>query len=128
MQGSMVRRIMFSRRLPWAAIAFVLAVAMSGSARAQLGTSGISGTVLDQEGAFVVGAHVTVKNIATGQTSEIRTGDNGTYKIQNLPSATYEVKIEADGFAQAVVENISVRIGQTPTITVSLKPSTTNDI
>ena len=42
---------------------------------AQLGAAGISGAVIDQQGAAVVGADVTVKNKATGQTRTAKTDE-----------------------------------------------------
>src|SRR5262249_46393688 len=88
---------------------------------AQLGTAGISGTVTDPRGAAVAGASITVKNKATGRTRETKTGGDGDYKLQNLPPATYEIRVEASGFAAAVVDNIEVRVGEIPTINLSLK-------
>lgn len=90
------------------------------SVLAQLGTSSIAGIVSDPRGAAVVQARVMVKNKATGQTRDARTGDDGSYTIQNLSPATYEVRVEAQGFATAVVEAVEVRVGEVPTVNVSL--------
>src|SRR5262249_4926298 len=60
---------------------------------AQLGAAGISGAVTDQQGAAVVGADVTVKNKATGQTRKMKSGADGIYRLQNLPPAVYEIRV-----------------------------------
>ena len=88
---------------------------------AQLGTSSVAGTVLDPGRAAIAQARVIVRNKATGQTREARTGEDGSYTIQNLPPATYEVRVEARGFATVVIENVEVRVGEVPTVNVSLK-------
>jgi Carboxypeptidase regulatory-like domain/TonB dependent receptor len=88
---------------------------------AQLGAAGISGSVTDQAGAAVVGADVTVKNKATGQTRTAKTGEDGIYRLQNLPPAVYEIKVEASGFAAASVDNVEARVGEVPTVNLSLR-------
>jgi hypothetical protein len=91
---------------------------------AQLGAAGISGAVIDQRGAAVVGADVTVKNKATGQTRAAKTDGFGIYRLQNLPPAVYEIRVEARGFATASVADVEARVGEIPTINISLRVST----
>ncbi|HEY6400327.1 MAG TPA: carboxypeptidase-like regulatory domain-containing protein, partial [Blastocatellia bacterium] len=88
---------------------------------AQLGAAGISGAVTDQQGAAVVGADVTVKNKATGQTRKTTSGEDGTYRLQNLPPAVYEIRVEARGFGAAMVDNVEARVGEVPTVNLSLR-------
>jgi carboxypeptidase family protein/TonB-dependent receptor-like protein len=88
---------------------------------AQLGAAGISGAVTDQQGAAVIGADVTVKNKATGQTRTAKTDGDGIYRLQNLPPAVYEIRVEARGFAAAAVANVEARVGEVLTVNLSLK-------
>jgi hypothetical protein len=113
------------KRILIAVLTLTLVFSTSSSVLAQLGTSSIAGTVLDPRGAAIAQARVTVKNKATGQTREARTGDDGSYTIQNLSPATYEVRVEAQGFASTVVENVEVRVGEVPTVNVSLQAAGT---
>jgi Carboxypeptidase regulatory-like domain/TonB dependent receptor-like, beta-barrel len=92
---------------------------------AQLGAAGISGAVTDQQGAAVIGADVTVKNKATGQTRKAKTDEFGIYRLQNLPPAVYEIRVEARGFATASVANVEARVGEVPTVNLSLRVSNT---
>src|SRR5262245_1437579 len=112
----------------WLLLVFVFSLSVCPSAFAQLGTSGISGTVLDPNGAAVVNASVIVKNKATGQTRETKSGQDGIYKLQNLTPAVYEVRVQAQGFAPAVIANVSVGVGEIPTINFPLKIAGTTDI
>jgi len=109
------------RRLSPIALACVLS--LTAIVFAQLGTARISGTVSDSTGAAVAQARVVVKNKATGQTRETTSADDGVYTIQNLLPATYEVRVEARGFAPVVVDSVDVRVGEVPTVNVSLKPA-----
>src|SRR5439155_13298102 len=65
---------------------------------------------------------------ATGQTREATTNEDGTYTIQNLPPAVYEVKIEAAGFVSVVNSNVPVRVGEVTTIIGKLKPAGTTEV
>jgi outer membrane receptor protein involved in Fe transport len=101
-------------------LSFIL-LSFATSVFAQLGAAGISGAVTDQAGAAVVGADVTVKNKATGQTRRVKTGEDGIYRLQNLPPAVYEIRVEASGFAAASVDNVEARVGEVPTVNLSLR-------
>ena len=90
---------------------------------AQLGTAGISGLVSDTNGAAIPNARVVVKNKATGQTRETTTSGEGTYTFQNLPPATYEIRVDALNFAQTVVETVPLNVGEVPAVNVTLKPA-----
>ncbi len=113
---------MFSQRV---LTTFVLGLLLSCATTifAQLGTAGISGQVLDTNGAAVPSARVIVKNRATGQTRETNTGGEGTYTFQNLPPATYEIRVEANNFAPAIVETVTLNVGEVPAINVTLSPA-----
>jgi hypothetical protein len=73
--------------------------------------SGVSGTVIDQTGAVVSDAKVTVTNVATGVKSFATTSSAGTYTITDLNPGTYTVLIEQVGFQSTVLNNIVVDPG-----------------
>ena len=92
----------------------------------------IRGTVLDQTGGAIVGATVTVTDVARGVTRTLTTDDAGEYLANNLTPGTYTVRAAAKGFRNSehngvlvqVSENIRVDLvvqpgEQTQTITVS---------
>ncbi|HEV2987122.1 MAG TPA: TonB-dependent receptor [Candidatus Angelobacter sp.] len=65
-----------------------------------LGNAGtIQGTVVDQTGAAVRGAKVAVHNPVTGYSQEVTTGDDGSFKISNVPLNGYHLTVTASGFA-----------------------------
>lgn len=73
---------------------FVLA---SYAAQAQEARATISGTVTDTAGEPVPNAKVSVKQAASGETSESQTDAAGHYSIANLAPGEYEVTVAGDG-------------------------------
>src|SRR5262245_51190845 len=54
----------------------------------------------------------------------MKTGGDGVYRLQNLPPSTYEVRVEARGFAAAVVNTVEARVGEVSTVNLSNRVST----
>src|ERR1044071_3324602 len=114
---------MFSRKSFAATLLPALLLSSMTVVFAQLGTAGISGLITDPNGAAIPNSRVIAKNNATGQTRETTANAEGIYTFQNLPAATYEVRVEATNFAAAVVENVTLNVGEVPAINVTLKPA-----
>src|SRR5437870_7777011 len=114
---------MLSQKITNISICLLLSLAFSFDAYAQLGTAGISGLISDTNGAAVPQARVVVKNKATGQSRETTTSGVGIYTFQNLPPATYEVRVQATNFAAAVVDPVTLNVGEVPAINVTLSPA-----
>jgi hypothetical protein len=73
---------------------FVLA---SNSTWAQDSRATISGTVTDDAGHPVANAKVAIKNVASGESSEVQTEAAGHYSIANLALGDYEVTALVEG-------------------------------
>ncbi|HSS21624.1 MAG TPA: TonB-dependent receptor [Pyrinomonadaceae bacterium] len=78
------------------------------SAWAQSNKGTVVGTVKDPNDALVTSAKVTVVNMATAETREATTGDDGTYVVSNLEPGRYRVTVEAAGFQSVIFENVTV--------------------
>ncbi len=85
-------------------------------------TGTILGTVLDNSGAVVSGATVTVTNLATGVINHTRTGTSGDYTVPFLQPGTYKVAVEAQGFQQSVLQNVGLAVAQESRANFTLKP------
>src|ERR1035437_2219722 len=72
------------------------------TARAQVLSGAISGTVSDSSGAVLAGATVTVTNRETSVTRSMQTGTDGHYHFSSLGVGFYDVKSEAPGFQSQV--------------------------
>ncbi len=81
----------------------------------------ILGTVTDPQGAVVVGAKVTVRNVNTGLERTTQTSADGSYAIPELPIGTYTVTVNQSGFQTSSVTNIPVDVAAEKRVDVSLK-------
>jgi len=82
-------------------VLFVIAISTIASL-AQAGTSGVSGTVKDQNGGAVPGATVKITNSATSFERSTTTNADGSFSILGIPPATYRMEISATGFKKLV--------------------------
>jgi hypothetical protein len=92
----------------------LLVVALSVGAFAQVdySTATLRGTVLDPQGAAISGANVTVTNTATGISRTTKTGGDGAYHIATLQPGSYQVTIDAQGFAKELAKGVELSVGQ----------------
>ncbi|HYY42105.1 MAG TPA: carboxypeptidase-like regulatory domain-containing protein [Pyrinomonadaceae bacterium] len=98
------------------------------SAFAQGASSGsLAGTVTDPSGAVVANASVVVRSNATNQEFTAQTADNGTFNVPSLASGMYTVTVTAQGFKQAVVQNVKVDVGTPSSINLALEVGAVND-
>src|ERR1041385_3616068 len=98
------------------------ALAFTANAPAQSpNTASIVVTVVDQNGAVVKSANVSVVNTATGATREAVSGDEGTATIAALPlTGEYKVTVTMSGFNAEDVSGLKLRAGETSTVKVKL--------
>jgi hypothetical protein len=81
------------------ALAVLLTVSFSPRlAGAQVLYGSLVGNVVDQNGAVVPGATVTITNKGTGQVREAVTSSDGEYTITNVLSGLYDLKVTKQGF------------------------------
>src|SRR5436853_3048988 len=88
--------------------------------QASVSTSEIRGQVTDPQGNAVAGATVTVTETSKGITRSVNTDDNGAYVLLSLQPGTYNMKVEATGFAAKTLTDIQLNVGQTANLPVSL--------
>src|SRR2546427_5012589 len=94
----------------------------AGSSSAQTVSPSIEGIVTDSNGAAIVSAKVTARNIYTDASREIETDGAGRYLIPLLPPGEYEVLISAHGFKKELRQRIKLAVGQELVIDVTLSP------
>ena len=91
-------------------------------------TGQLNGTVVDANGAAIVGANVKLVSKSTSQVREVATRDSGGFAFTLLPPGNYKIEVTANGFRTTVVEDVRVNITQTTTLAVSLEPATVSGI
>jgi outer membrane receptor protein involved in Fe transport len=85
------------------------------------GIGAIRGRIVDEAGAPVPGAEVTVTNEATGFSRTARTDAGGTYVLPELPlTGTWRVRVAHEGFAPQERAGIQLRAGETAAIDAAL--------
>jgi outer membrane receptor protein involved in Fe transport len=81
----------------------------------------LSGVVLDPQKAVVPNAWVTAVNINTGVKRTVTTNNDGIYIIPGLLPGVYEMRVEAAGFATAIVQSVTFNVAQTAALNFDLK-------
>jgi carboxypeptidase family protein/TonB-dependent receptor-like protein len=93
----------------------------SPGVHAQEVTAAITGTVVDPGGAPINGAKVTAKDVDRGIVQTTESNDTGVFNFPRVPVGTYEVKVEAKGFAAAKQPAFTVVLNQTARLNFQLK-------
>src|SRR3984957_15914545 len=92
-------------------LALVIAVAPAGL-RAQTVDTAIVGTVMDNSGAVVPGAKVTVTSVSTGIAKSAVSKATGEYTVNYLNPGTYNVEVTANGFSTTKQQGIELTLTQ----------------
>jgi hypothetical protein len=89
--------------------------------------SRLEGTIVDDSGGVLPGVTVTVRNAGTGLERVIVTGADGRFTAPGLPPGPYTVKAELAGFQSAVQSGVTLNVGQTATIALTMKVGTVSE-
>ncbi len=100
---------------------FCVVALLTAAAVAQISTGSINGQVTDPSGAAIPGAQITAVDLGTSKTYTGVSGSDGNYVINALPYSFYKVTIKAKGFADLVVDNVQVNVGQIARIEGNMK-------
>ncbi len=102
-------------------VAAVLLALASAPATAQIADAVIEVLAQDQSQAVLPGVTVTVLRPDTGYTQNGITDASGTARFMALQPGTYTVTVELAGFTTIRQEGITLRVGQTARLTMTLK-------
>ncbi|MFQ5929861.1 MAG: carboxypeptidase-like regulatory domain-containing protein, partial [Acidobacteriota bacterium] len=94
---------------------------MAGSLMAQELTGRITGTVTDEQGAFMPGAEVTATHVETNYVYRAVTLDTGRFTMPKVRLGRYTVAAEMAGFRRAVVQDVIVEVGGTASLRITLQ-------
>ena len=94
-----------------AALCALFLLTLAAGAHAQF-RAAVQGTVTDQSGAVVPAATLTLRNNETGRVQTATSGDEGFYRISELPPGTYTLTAEKAGFKKTAFENVTVNAEQ----------------
>ena len=107
---------------------FVVVVCFATVVSAQEITGSIAGTITDPNGAVVKGATVTVSNSDTKLVVRtVNSGEDGQFSVPLLPSGTYDVVVEANGFKKHVDAAVKVQVNERRTVDVALETGSVSE-
>src|SRR6266576_418051 len=75
-------------------------------------TGSISGVVQDPQGAVVPNASVTVRHLTTNRVFTTQTTSAGVIALRDLPTGTYDLKIDAANFRAYESKSLTVSVGK----------------
>lgn len=110
------------------AVLVVSFLSLSSLALAQSATTSVRGIVSDAKGAVLAGATVTLENSATGYSRTVKTDDQGTYQMLEVPPSTYTLTVMAEGFATTRRENLVLQVSSPATVNMTLQVKGTSVI
>jgi len=100
---------------------FLLFILVPIALRAQTTGAMLSGTISDTAGKAVANAKISVKNLATNQSTDAETNSAGSYSVTNLSPGDYEVSVSAAGFDTKVAKvTLAADVDQTMNLTLRL--------
>ncbi|MBL8138714.1 MAG: carboxypeptidase regulatory-like domain-containing protein, partial [Acidobacteria bacterium] len=102
-------------------LALVASLVWATAADAQQTTGTVIGRVLDDQGAAIPGATITVTSPSTGFTRSDVSDAEGVYRLRALPVGTFDIAVELAGFASVDRKGVVVNVGQTITLDFTLK-------
>jgi hypothetical protein len=110
---------MFQKFVRFVTIAGLIVLSVTSSV-GQVEQGTVTGIVIDASNAAVVDAKVTLTNVDTQVAAVTTTNQQGHYNFPFTAPGHYQVTAEKEGFSAGRVTNITITVGQTATINVSL--------
>jgi len=91
------------------------------NAQVQATNGSIQGDVVDSAGAVVAEANVEADALDTATIHKAITDGSGHFSFPSLQPGRYEVKVSKTGFATTIQQNLSLTVGLTATLKLTLK-------
>jgi hypothetical protein len=101
-------------------VAFFLLLSTAAYPQAQSNAGGVKGAILDQSGAALSSARLTITDPDRGLNRTMVTDPQGEFTFPILPSGRYRLKVEASGFTTKVLDGVEVRVGDTVSLLVQM--------
>lgn len=87
----------------------------------QSATATLSGTVVDEQGAVVPGASVTITDATRAFERQATTNGEGYFVITQLPPSAYTVSVEGSGFTATQLPNIVLNVNDQSALRIQLR-------
>ena len=103
------------------------AVLTAAPARAQIQSGSLVVKAVDEQGAVMPGATITVTSPALPREMVGVTDASGVYQIPGLPVGSYTIKTALEGFKTVIREGVVVRQGQSTAVDVTVSVGTLSE-
>lgn len=97
---------------------------LTAVSQAQSFRGAIIGTIIDQTGAPIAGADVTVKNVGTDLSRTVKTDDAGNFSLPELPLGSYQVIAAKPGFTSVTQTGVPVDVAADRRVDFTLQTGT----
>ena len=104
-------------------VALLVLAPAAAWAQSSVSTGQVFGTAKDPEGAVMPGVGIEAKNVDTGFSRNAVTDATGFYRIDLLPSGTYDVRADLPGFKSEVKRGVVVTLGSSVAVDFALQVS-----
>src|ERR1041384_4271302 len=91
--------------------ALFLVLVCAATARGQVASGSLTGTVRDQTGAAVPGVTITITNLATNRQRVARSTTDGVYAATSLPPGAYRLDAALQGVKSVARDGVRVATG-----------------
>ena len=106
----------------------VLWLGPSAFAQATVSFAQLNGTVLDTTGRPIVKAAIGLRQMDTNQNYAATTNATGYYVVPNLQPGRYELTAQYAGFAKYTQTGLTLTVGQTASIDITLKVASAGEV
>lgn len=111
------------RRLLSSLFGTILVLLLPALCAAQIATGSLSGIVMDNSGAVIPGADVTLRDQATNTTQVMKSNGSGNFAFSVVPAGTYTIRITHAGFSAYELSGIVLNEGEVRNVPhIALKP------
>lgn len=114
-----MRRI--TRRVWLAVLTCVALSASAATLAAQGAVAELRGRVIDESGASLPGATVTLTHLETGVTRTTVSSETGAFVVPALQVGAYDIRVELSGFSTFVQQNLRLAVGESANLSFALK-------
>jgi hypothetical protein len=106
-----------------------LAITITAFAQADVSSATVKGTVTDQQGGAVASATITARSLEQGIVRTAISDSEGAFQILTLRPGPYEITAQAQGFAQYLIKDARLTVGQTAVYDIKLEVAkVTNEV
>ena len=119
---------MSSKKFVGLASALVLSISLSSLALAQTSKGSISGVAKDATGAIIPNATITIKGEQTGETRNLTSGPDGSFRADALSPEQYTISASHEGFSTFRAEHVPVPASVVTSYNVTFAVGSRNDV